>query len=361
MSRRKKSDASIRSYSKTVTIKDVSERAGVSIGTVDRALNNRGRISDATKEKVLQAAKELNYQRNEIARALRVRKNIKLLSIYPTEPGQYNRHFTQGFEEILENLSNFGLEMDTLRTVTLDPQDILGVIGNLEIKNYDGILINAGGPEINMFIDHAVEEGVPVATFNSDSPLSKRLFFCGEDHFAAGRLSGELVSKLLGGSGTVSFFSGLTSVYALKERTRGFVDIVAEDYPNVSIINNINHQDDTSIVTERAEELLFDNPMPDVIFCNSSTGALPICQLLKKHKVKNRPMVIGYEDGEGLIQMLKEDYCTALIFQAPKQQAKNALRFMFYHLYDGAPIPTEQESIIIPTIVLKSNMDICSR
>lgn len=52
------------------TIKDVAERAGLSVGTVSRILNNRGYISEKSREKVEQAMKELNYQPNEVARAL---------------------------------------------------------------------------------------------------------------------------------------------------------------------------------------------------------------------------------------------------------------------------------------------------
>lgn len=43
-----------------VTMKDIAERAGVTIGTADRALHNRGRISETTKEKILLIAKELD-------------------------------------------------------------------------------------------------------------------------------------------------------------------------------------------------------------------------------------------------------------------------------------------------------------
>ena len=45
---------------KTVRIKDIALKAGVSIGTVDRVLHNRGEVKAATKEKVLAIAKKLN-------------------------------------------------------------------------------------------------------------------------------------------------------------------------------------------------------------------------------------------------------------------------------------------------------------
>ena len=51
-------------------IKDIAVACGVSAGTVDRALNNRGGIKEETKNKILQAAKELDYHPNHLARSL---------------------------------------------------------------------------------------------------------------------------------------------------------------------------------------------------------------------------------------------------------------------------------------------------
>ena len=49
---------------KKVTLKQIAELAEVSIGTVDRALNNRGRINTETKDKILKIADELHYKPN---------------------------------------------------------------------------------------------------------------------------------------------------------------------------------------------------------------------------------------------------------------------------------------------------------
>ena len=58
------------------TLKDVAKASGLTVGTVSRVLNNRGYISDKTREKVYQVMKELNYQPNETARALSNRRAI---------------------------------------------------------------------------------------------------------------------------------------------------------------------------------------------------------------------------------------------------------------------------------------------
>ena len=56
-------------------IKDVAIKAGVSVSTVSRVMNNRGYISQATKDKVFNAMKDLNYQPNEIAKSLFKKKS----------------------------------------------------------------------------------------------------------------------------------------------------------------------------------------------------------------------------------------------------------------------------------------------
>lgn len=57
------------------TIKDVAKVAEVTVTTVSRVLNNRGYISEATRNKVYEAMRELNYQPNEVARSLLKKKS----------------------------------------------------------------------------------------------------------------------------------------------------------------------------------------------------------------------------------------------------------------------------------------------
>ncbi len=66
------------------TLKDVAKAAGVAVATVSRVLNNRGYISEETRQKVYKAMEELNYRPNEIARSLHRRKSHLIGLIIPT-------------------------------------------------------------------------------------------------------------------------------------------------------------------------------------------------------------------------------------------------------------------------------------
>jgi len=347
------------SLKKTATIKDIAQRAGVSIGTVDRALNNRSRISAATKEKILQAAMELDYKRNEFARALSVKKRVHIVAVYPTIPDYYTHYFTEGFNQAASQLIDYGLEFSTLRTKTLNPHEILLEITKLNLDDYDGILINASGMELNSFINETVDRGIAVATFNSDLPGNKRLFFSGEDHIVGGRMSGELAARLLRSRGTVGLVCGLPSIYAHEQRIEGFKEVLANHYPDVDISRRVNHDDIPEHLSEKAEELLFEGAIPDIIFCNSATGVSPICRAIERHKPQNKPLVIGYDYDHTLQPLIDSGTCTALVFQNPRKQAYNALRFLFSYIYEKTGSPAREDSIIMPTIVMKYNVDIC--
>ena len=70
-----------------IRIKDIAERSGVSVGTVDRVLHNRPNVSGKARAKVEAVLKEINYQPNMYASALDITVNIRFAVCYPTTTG----------------------------------------------------------------------------------------------------------------------------------------------------------------------------------------------------------------------------------------------------------------------------------
>ena len=75
--------------SEKIRIKDIAEKSGVSVGTVDRVLHNRPNVSKSAREKVEAVLKNINYQPNMYASALAYNKSYTFYCIIPQHYG-YN-------------------------------------------------------------------------------------------------------------------------------------------------------------------------------------------------------------------------------------------------------------------------------
>ena len=100
-------------------IKDIAGLAGVSIGTVDRVIHERGEVAEKTREKVKQILKETNYSPNVMAQVLKSRKGFHLVSLLP-EPSEDNFFWEKhpaGINRAIEELDLFHV---TLTQITFD-------------------------------------------------------------------------------------------------------------------------------------------------------------------------------------------------------------------------------------------------
>src|SRR4030043_2376899 len=89
---------------KKIPIKDIARVANVSHTTVSRALNNKSRIKNETKEKILAIAEELNYRPDFIARSLVMRRTKTLGLVITTIANPFYTELSQGIETTARSL-----------------------------------------------------------------------------------------------------------------------------------------------------------------------------------------------------------------------------------------------------------------
>ncbi len=82
-----------------ITMADVAEYAGVTKTTVSRVLNNKGEISDETRQKVLKAVEELGYRRSRLARSLATDQTFLLGLIVPSISNEFFTEIARGAED----------------------------------------------------------------------------------------------------------------------------------------------------------------------------------------------------------------------------------------------------------------------
>jgi len=128
-----------------------------------------------------------------------------------------------------------------------DHSDVLKQKETLEsfiTQKVDGIAISVlNADALSSTIDKAVDAGIPVVTWDSDAPASKRFAFWGVDDFAAGQAMGKAAAELLNGKGTVAFITSL-GANNLARRLDGVKDVL-KNYPDIKVIETYDVQEDS--------------------------------------------------------------------------------------------------------------------
>ena len=89
-----------------VTIQTIARAARVSVGTVDRAINSRGRIKPDTKMQILRIAEELGYTPNKIASALGRQRKFKIGVLIPRYPAFFFQYLRMGIVKAAGELAD---------------------------------------------------------------------------------------------------------------------------------------------------------------------------------------------------------------------------------------------------------------
>lgn len=111
-------------------------------------------------------------------------------------------------------------------------------------QKVDGIAISAlSASFLTPTIDRAVEAGIPVVTWDSDAPDSKRAAFYGVDDYKSGLAMGEETAKMLGGKGTVAFITSL-GANNLARRLEGAREALAK-YPGITVVETYDIKEDS--------------------------------------------------------------------------------------------------------------------
>lgn len=118
------------------TIKDVAKKANVSIATVSRVINDLGGYGPATKDKVLKAIQELNYQPNGLARSLINKKSETIAVLFPSVSNMFSSSILKGVEDLVHQRGSSVIVCNTASK----GEKTLKYLKVLQEKRIDGII-----------------------------------------------------------------------------------------------------------------------------------------------------------------------------------------------------------------------------
>ncbi|EAC6096239.1 LacI family DNA-binding transcriptional regulator, partial [Listeria monocytogenes] len=274
------------------SIKDIAKLSGVSVATVSRVINDNGRFSEETREKVLAVIKETNYQMNFSAKSLRMNKSFSVGILVPDISNYFFSSVVQQIEAILFDQGYSTIICNTGRN--LDKE--MAYLNMLESKMVDGLIVISGADEFGFKYTNA-ENGIPYVCIDRQPKDKKDTIFISSNHYQGAFEATEALIHA-GVKSPVIFMHSRQSSSA-KERLKGFQDALKK--------NNIRYDPDVSKFTVdlqihdyQKSIITFVNEVTtmDGIFAINDNIALELLNLLPTigKKIPNDIKVIGFDD-----------------------------------------------------------------
>ena len=141
-----------------------------------------------------------------------------------------------------------------------DAQKQAEAIEQLVLAGANGIAVSCSDAnKLTDAINSAVKNGVPVATFDSDAPASKRFVTFGIDDIKCGEQVMEELAKIMDGKGVVAILAGNQNAPNLQKRVQG-VKNAAKKYPGIKIRDTYYHKETPQDAAAKVEQVMQANP-----------------------------------------------------------------------------------------------------
>lgn len=270
-------------------IKQLAEAAGVSVATASRAMSNPQRVSDATREKVLAAAKEIGYTPNRLGASLRTAKTGNIVVIIPDVSDTFNFGVIKSLERAASKLGYSVLLGDTqgLRERELAYGEMV------RAKQADGVILFSHRLP---FEEHIAPDKLPATVNSCEKIRDSNIPFVAIDNEQAGYDATRHLIEL--GHTKIAVITGDIATPSSVDRMRGYERALHgagiplfEEYIQHGAYN-------LNLGESCTENLLLLKQRPSAVFCFSDEIAIGCLHALRSHgfNVPADMSVIGFDD-----------------------------------------------------------------
>lgn len=321
-----------------VTIVDIAKKAGVSRGTVDRVLHNRGKVSPEKAEMVKYYAEQMGYKPNLAAQGLAARKKQFQLGFCYLK-GTTAPFFKKVYEEArkcAKELMQYGVKVSFFPIPIEHNHDEEKILEFARTYQMDGwVMYGTFGMHYLRALEQLGEEVPPIVAYNLD--MEKRIAFVGCDYVQSGRLACGMVALMTNQSATVGIVTYYEKNTASQDRILGFKQEIEEHYSGMKIaeISYLEWYMDQFDVFLQVKGLLERNPQIDAIYL-ANPGDYSICKAISKVAEKRHVKIITHDlASQELVEMIKTGEIAATIGQEPEKQGREPLEILFNYLAYG--------------------------
>jgi ribose transport system substrate-binding protein len=224
------------------------------------------------------------------------------------------------FQEAFAGLRKAGAEMhvkvDMVGPERYDPKAEQDAFEEAVADKASGILVSPADPNLmTADIDSALQRGIPVLTFDSDAPKSKRPFFIGSDNYAIGRLGGQYLAKLLGGKGNIVIFT-YPGQANLMERRQGYQSVF-DGYPDIKVTQAVDMKGEAAVAYQTAKELLTSKAPVNAFVCLEAVACPEVGEAVNDTKTTGKVTILAMDTDQRTLNWIQQGLVAGTIAQKP--------------------------------------------
>jgi len=343
-----------------IRIKDIAEMSGVSIGTVDRVLHDRGEVNPETYKRVMSYVKKLGYTPNLLAKSLALKRSFTIAALIPSA-GNNNPYW----EKPLAGISRASTELKDFNTKILVSNYNTGTEKSFT-RQFDAVLAaDPDGIILAPHFQHAAGDylgrcadlQIPVILVDTDLKNTSRLSFFGQDAWQSGEVAARLMHYSLRPGSRVLILKlawNKSITQHLQLREKGFLGYTRRKghaaLTTLSLDVDLSHEDEPGHTLNKVLAAYGD--IRGIFVTNSRVHKVARhISTLEEEKI----FLVGYDLTADNLTGLRKGVIDVLICQKPEEQGYNSAMAMFYYLLNGKA--TEKIHYSPIDIIVKENVE----
>lgn len=338
-----------------VTLKEIAQKAGVSIGTVSRVVKKKPGVSPETRRKIEQICTELNYTSNSAGRSLFLKKTKNVVAVIISHRNNtFSQELIRGFKENETIGTEYNVFFEYFLVSQASEHEMLSVLESVfSLENLKGIIIRtSSSEEIKEKISTLNTNHIPIITCVTDITGIERLCFVGSDNHAEGRLAAGMLKVIHKNNVHVGLVYGSLKRLAQKQKVDSFLSTIEESFGAGAVAFQLEITDQTRIYKETYKQLMLNEVNSLFIL----TDVDPVALAVRNSGIadKNQQFVsFTFTTRANAKRLFTEGLIQFAISQNAYESSLTAINMMISHLL-GTPL-NEKECIVPSEILLPEN------
>jgi LacI family transcriptional regulator len=346
---------------KNIRIMDIAEKAGVSIGTVDRVLHQRGEVSDETRDKILKIISDFDYHPNILASSLASKKVITFASLTPWAPDKdsFWSKPQEGIEKAITQLRHYGISLQQYYFKMDNPETFTNEAAKILELSPDGVLLAPWAKrEALKFTQELDQRAIPYIFIDSNLKEANPISFIVQNSVQSGYLAAKLIDYGVAPKSNILIIHitrDLQNVNHLLQREKGFLDYFETVKNRSHHIVKIEVPPDEILIASKIKACISALKSIDAVFVTNSKVHLVAGFF---DQFNDRPKIIGYDLISRNIDLMLHDKIDFLLNQKPEYQGYVATNLLFDQIVRKEKVKTTNYTSI--DIITRENIEFYS-